>query len=153
MEFFNDNRRGEWDYPMRSYTQDRGPFPYVTNIELETLQNMNFRTALWTGSHLQLTLMCIPVHGEIGMEIHPTTDQFLHIVQGDGVAMMGKQKDQMDFQQCVSEGDAIFVPAGTWHNVVNTGWCPLKLYSIYAPPIHPHGAVQRTKAETDIMKE
>lgn len=145
MDFYNENRRGCENNFVGPYHQDHGPYPYVTDIELVTEQNQNYRTALWTGSNLQLTLMCIPVYGEIGMEVHPISDQFLHIVQGNGVAMMGKQKDQMEFQQCVSPGDVVFIPTGTWHNVVNTGCCPLKLYSIYAPPIHPHGAVQRTK--------
>jgi mannose-6-phosphate isomerase-like protein (cupin superfamily) len=152
LDYLNDNRRGDMNYNIGPYTQDRGPFPYVTNIEVATLQNMNFRTALWTGPNLQLTLMCIPRNGEIGLEIHPDTDQFIRIEQGNGITMMGKQKEHIDFQQCISEDDVILVPAGTWHNIVNTGWCPLKLYTIYAPPEHPHGTVHRTKAEADMME-
>jgi len=83
------------------------------------------------------------------LEIHPDTDQFLRIEQGSGIVMMGKRKEQLDFQQCISADDVIFVPTGTWHNVVNKGRCPLKLYSIYAPPHHPHGTVHRTKADAD----
>ena len=132
--------------------RDHGPCPYVVNIARATGENQNYRTALWTGCYLQLTLMCIPACGEIGLEVHPDTDQFLRIEQGNGVVMMGKCKDQLDFQQCVSEDDAIFVPAGTWHNVVNTGRCPLKLYSIYAPPHHPRCTIQRTKMDADKME-
>ena len=149
MDQYNGNRRGCRNNTAKSCQQDHGPYPYVTNIAKATGQNQNYRTALWTGCHLQLTLMSIPVRGEIGLEIHPDTDQFLRIEQGSGVAMMGKRKELLDFQQCISADDVILVPAGTWHNVVNKGRCPLKLYSIYAPPHHPHGTVHRTKADAD----
>ena len=127
--------------------KDYGPEPYVVDIEEATRQNDTFRTALWTGNHLQLTLMSIAVGDDIGLEMHPNTDQFLRIEQGRGLVKMGQSKDKLDFQQVVSNGYAIFVPAGTWHNVINTGARPLKLYSIYAPPQHPEGTVQRTKAD------
>lgn len=113
------------------------------------MQNQNFRTALWTGCHLQLTLMCIPAGGEIGLEVHPDTDQFIRLESGQGMAMMGACKDKLNFQKCIGADDAVFVPAGTWHNIINTGRCPLKLYSIYAPPHHPHGTVHRLKADAD----
>lgn len=125
--------------------KDYGPQPYVVDIDRATKQNMNYRTALWTGNHLQLTLMSIRVGGDIGLEVHPVTDQFLRIEEGQGVAQMGPTKNNLNFQRNVSDGFAIFVPAGTWHNVVNTGNRPLKLYSIYAPPKHPHGTVHATK--------
>jgi mannose-6-phosphate isomerase-like protein (cupin superfamily) len=93
--------------------------------------------------------MCIPPCGEIGLEIHPNVDQFLRLEEGRGIVMMGKCKERLDFQQKVCKDDAIFVPACTWHKLVNTGRTPIKLYSIYAPPNHPHGTVHRTKAESD----
>jgi len=127
--------------------EDCGPKPYVVNIEQATLQNNTYRTALWTGKYLQATLMCIPVGGDIGLEIHPDTDQFLRIEQGCGTVTMGKNKGSVDLQASVGPGSAIFVPACTWHNVINTGRIPLKLYSIYAPPHHPRGTVQMTKAD------
>lgn len=139
-----------FSYPNRNNNivlKDYGPDPYVVNIEQATKQNDNFRLALWTGQHLQLTLMSIKPGEDIGLEIHPNTDQFLRIEQGRGIVNMGKSKDMLSFQKTIKDNDAIFVPAGTWHNVVNTGNIPLKLYSIYAPPQHPHGTVQRTKAE------
>lgn len=126
--------------------KDYGPKPFVTNIDKVTRQNRNYRTALWTGQHLQLTLMSIPVGGEIGLEVHPDTDQFLRIESGNGMTFMGCDKKRLDYQQSVSDGSAVFVPAGTWHNIINTGSCPLKIYTIYAPPHHPHGTVQATKA-------
>ena len=128
---------------------DFGPEPFVVNIACATEQNPFYRRTLWTGCHLQLTLMCIPPCGEIGLEVHPDTDQFLRLEEGQGTVLMGPCKGQLHFRRPVCRGDAIFVPAGTWHNVVNTGKTPLKLYTIYAPPHHPHGTVHRTKAESD----
>lgn len=126
---------------------DMGPQPYVLNIVAAAKQNCNYRTAIWTGTYLQATLMCIPVGGDIGTEVHPDTDQFLRIEQGCGIVKMGNGKDKVGLQQNISPGCAIFVPAGTWHNLINTGDVPLKLYTIYAPPHHPHGTIHRTKAD------
>lgn len=128
---------------------DHGDKPYVANIEQMAIQNKNFRTAIWTGNHLQMTLMCIPACGEIGLEIHDHTDQFIRVEQGNAVIKMGNWKEQLDFQQCIGKGDGVFIPAGTWHNVVNIGRCPLKVSSIYAPPNHLKGTIQRTKAEAE----
>lgn len=130
-------------------TTDYGSEPFVVDISSETVQNPYFRRALWTGDHLQLTLMCIPVGGEIGLESHPYLDQFLQIEEGCGRAMMGESRDRLSYQASVSAGYAVFIPAGTWHNLVNTGNRPIKLYSIYAPPQHPHGTIHTTKADAD----
>lgn len=135
-------------FHMRS--SDYGPDPFITNIDKATQKNTNYRTALWTGQHLQLTLMNIPIGGEIGLEVHPDTDQFIKIEKGRGIAMMGASKNQLNYHQPVCSGYAVFVPAGTWHNIVNTGNCPMKIYTIYAPPHHPHGTVQATKAIADM---
>ena len=83
---------------------------------------------------------------DIGLEIHPNVDQFLRIEQGQGFVQMGKSKNNLTFNRKVYDDDAIFIPAGTWHDVTNTGTTPLKLYSIYAPPNHPFGTVHVTKA-------
>lgn len=128
---------------------DYGPDPFITNINKAARQNDKYRTALWTGQHLQLTLMSIPVGGAIGLEVHPDTNQFLRIESGSGMAMMGPAENRLYYQRPVCEGNAVFVPAGTWHNVLNTGDCPLKLYTLYAPPHHPRGTVQATKAAAD----
>ena len=127
--------------------KDYGKQPFVVNINKATKQNRTFRTALWTGDHLQVTLMSIRVKEDIGLEIHPHVDQFLRIEEGQGIVKMGDKKDNLYYQQRVSDDDAIMVPAGTWHNIINTGNKPLKLYSIYAPPNHPFGTVHKTKAE------
>ncbi len=128
---------------------DYGPEPFVTDINRATIQNPNFRTSLWTGGHLQMTLMSIPVGGEIGLESHPGLDQFLRIEDGMGRVMMGANPDRLNYQTNVRAGFAIFIPAGTWHNLVNTGNRPIKLYSIYAPPQHPHGTIHKTKADAE----
>ena len=126
---------------------DRGPNPYVTNLANAATQNTNFRTTLWTGCHMQLTVMCIPPCDEIGLEIHPNTDQFIRIEQGNALVKMGRCQDQPEFCQNMSEGDATLIPAGFWHNLMNIGRCPLKLSVLYAPPQHPHGTVHPTKNE------
>ncbi|TAH74848.1 MAG: cupin domain-containing protein [Anaerolineaceae bacterium] len=135
-------------YPYRG-SIDQGPNPYVTNIHEAALRNDTFRTALWTGEHLQLTLMSINVCDDIGLEMHPDVDQFLRIEHGQGLVMMGDSKDNLCYQQRVCEDYVIFVPAGTWHNLINTGNTPIKLYSIYAPPNHPHGTVHVTKEDAE----
>ena len=129
--------------------KDYGPNPFVVDIEEATLENNYFRTALWTGEHLQVTLMSIKPGEDIGLEIHPNTDQFLRIEQGQGIVMMGENRDRLDYRRRVSANDAIIVPAGTWHNVINTGRSALKLYSIYAPPQHPFGTVHVTKKDAE----
>lgn len=124
---------------------DHGPNPYVVNIEGLTLQNETFRTAAWTGSQLQMTLMAIQPGEDIGLEVHDDHDQFLRIEQGTARVEMGPTETDLTAQN--AEDDfAIFVPAGTWHNIINTGDDVLKLYSIYAPAEHAHGTVHETKA-------
>ncbi len=125
--------------------KDYGPQPFVVNINEASKQNNTFRTALWTGNHLQVTLMSIKVGDDIGLEVHPNVDQFIRIENGQAIVKMGRSKNKQDFQAKVSDDFAIMIPAGTWHNVINTGNRPLKVYSIYAPPQHPHGVVDMTK--------
>lgn len=126
-------------------TVDYGNLPFVVDINKATVNNETFRTALWTGNHLQLTLMSLKPNETIGLEVHPDTDQFLRLEQGQGIVMMGDSRDNLSFVQPVFEDSAIFIPAGTWHDVVNTGTKELKLYSIYAPPNHKRGTVHQTK--------
>ena len=132
---------------------DYGPEPFVINIDEATKQNNTFRTALWTGSHLQVTLMSIDVGEDIGLENHPTLDQFLRIEQGQGLVQMGDSKDQLDFEEEVYDDFAIVIPAGKWHNLTNTGNEPIKLYSIYAPPQHPYGTIHETKEIAQAAEE
>ena len=129
--------------------KDKGKEPYVINIEDATLDNQTYRTTIWTGEYLQSTLMKINVGDDIGLEIHPETDQFLRIEEGAGIAQMGNDKNNLTFERPVKSGDAVFVPANTWHNIINTSKIPLKLYSIYAPPHHKKGTVQVTKSDPE----
>lgn len=128
---------------------DHGPEPFVVDIEEATLDNDRFRTALWTGADLQLTVMCIEPGDDIGLEVHPDRDQFLRIEAGAGRVQMGPEEDDLPFERDVRDDWIVLVPAGTWHNVTNTGDAPLRLYALYAPPEHPHGTVHPTKADAD----
>lgn len=128
---------------------DYGPNPFVINIGQAALQNPNFRTAVWTGCHLQMTVMCIPPCGEIGLEVHGDTDQLIRVEQGTAAVKIGKCAEKADYQQNICKGDVVFIPAGTWHNVVNTGRNALKVSSVYAPPNHPRGTVHFTKSDAE----
>lgn len=127
---------------------DQGPAPFVANIEQATIDNDNYRTTLWTGKNLQVTLMAIQPGHDIGLEVHETHDQFLRIEQGQATVYLGESKDSLKSWQANND-DAVIVPAGAWHNLVNSGDVPLKVYSIYGPPQHPHGTIHATKEEAD----
>ena len=103
----------------------------------------DFRRVLWTGAHTQLVIMTIPPEGEIGLETHDENDQILTFVSGTGEARVGPDARK------VTQGDLVVVPAGTQHNVVNTGPIPLVLYTVYGPPEHAEGAVHATKEEAE----
>ena len=122
---------------------------WVGDIEHETIENETFRTVLWTGDHSQLTVMSIPAGEDIGKEVHPDHDQFLRIEQGSGRVEMGPSENEVELTQDVGADWAIVVPAGVWHNVVNTGEGELKVYSIYSPAQHPPGTVHPTKADAE----
>lgn len=127
--------------------QDYGKEPFTVNIENATLQNETFRTAIWTGSNLQVTVMSIDVGDDIGLEVHETGDQFIRVEEGEALVQMGDSKDNLDFESRVSDDFAIMIPEGKWHNVTNIGDKKLKVYVIYAPPEHPFGTVHETKAD------
>lgn len=115
--------------------------PYVNNIEKETLENEFFRKEVFTGEHLQMTVMSLLPGEDIGAEVHNNTDQFLRIEQGTGRAIVGDQEYD------VEDDFAIIIPAGMNHNVINTGEIAMKLYSIYTPAEHPKGTIHKDKAE------
>ena len=131
----------------KSEIRDFGGEPLAVNIDRITKTNRTYRTALWTGDHLQV--MSIPVGGDIGLEIHPHTDQFIRIEDGCALAVMGKRKDCLNIRRRINSDYAVIIPAGTWHNIINIGNVPLKLYSIYAPVQHPFSTVQATKEENE----
>jgi mannose-6-phosphate isomerase-like protein (cupin superfamily) len=122
---------------------------WVGEIERKTTDNETFRTVIFTGEHTQLTVMSIPSGEDIGREVHHENDQFLRIEQGQARVELGRSEDSIDETHDV-EGDwAMVVPAGVWHNVVNTGTGELKLYSLYSPPHHADGTVHQTKADAE----
>ncbi len=133
--------------------KDIGPHPQSFDITSATKENTNYRSVAWSGRYLQVTLMSIPVGGEIGLEAHPQTDQFLRLDSGSGRAQMGTAKDQLTFQQDVSDGWCVLVPAGTWHNITNTGHTPMQVYTIYAPSHHMPDKVQATAAVAKADKD
>ncbi|HPK04556.1 MAG TPA: cupin domain-containing protein [Bacteroidales bacterium] len=129
--------------------KDHGANPLVINIEDYTLENQTFRTAIWTGEHLQLTVMSIPVGSEVGLEVHYDIEQFLRIEDGKAKVLMGDNENELTFERIASDDDVILVPTGKWHNIINIGDEPLKLYSIYAKPEHPYRTVHLTKEDSD----
>ena len=122
---------------------------WTGNIEKETTSNANFRTEVWTGDRIQLTVMSLKQGEEIGWEKHDDTDQFIRVEAGSARVETGSERGQASQTKDVSDDWAAIIPAGVWHNVVNTGDAELKLYSIYSPPEHPAGTVHATKAESD----
>lgn len=120
---------------------------FVANIEKLTEENLDFRHVLYTGKHLQLVLMTIQPGEEIGEEVHEDRDQFFRIEKGEGEISIDGNRSK------IKSNDALIVPAGAQHNVVNTGDKPLQLYTIYAPPEHSDGTVHVTKAAARAAKE
>lgn len=116
---------------------------YVSNIEQETEQNENFRKVLFTAPHSQLVVMTLQPGEEIGMEVHPDNDQFLRIESGSGKAILSGE------ESAIGDGFAVIVPAGTQHNIMNTGSGKMKLYTIYSPAHHPVGTIHKTKADAE----
>ncbi len=123
--------------------------PWVGDIEQETLGNDTFRTVVFTGEHTQLTVMSIEPGDDIGGEVHDGHDQFIRIESGSARVELGGSEGNPAKVQDVGDDWAVIIPSGTWHNVVNTGTEPLKVYSLYSPPEHPDGTVHRTKADAE----
>lgn len=119
---------------------------FAENIESLTLDNKTFRTVLYTAQYMQLVVMSIPTEEEIGEEVHGQ-DQFIRVEAGEGKAIIGEKEHDL------ADGTAVIVPAGTNHNIINTGSEALQLYSIYAAPHHKDGVVHQTKADADHDEE
>lgn len=118
---------------------------YVGKIEKQTLKNGYFRHVLHTGKHAQLVVMCLQPGEEIGNEVHLKVDQFFRIEEGKATFVLGDKEEHQ-----VKDGDAVIVPAGTYHNVINASKKKtLKLYTIYSPPNHPDKTIHKTKAEAE----
>jgi mannose-6-phosphate isomerase-like protein (cupin superfamily) len=119
---------------------------YVGSIEKATLENDYFRQVLFTGKHSQLVVMCLRPGEEIGNEVHSDVDQFFRIEEGEARFVFENGKEN----HTVGNGDAVVVPAGTHHNVINASSTQfLRLYTIYTPPQHPDGTIHKTKTEAE----
>ena len=118
---------------------------YAGPIEEQTLENNYFRQVIFTGKHVQLVVMCLQPGEEIGDEVHASVDQFFRIERGEAKFVFNEKEELLE-----GEGNAVVVPAGTYHNVINPSKTrQLKLYTIYSPPNHPDGTVHKTKVEAD----
>lgn len=118
-------------------------------IEDQTLKNDYFRRVLFTGKHCQLVLMCLQPGEDIGNEVHPNVDQFFRIEKGEAKFVLNGKEEHI-----AHDADAVVVPAGTYHNVINTSKSqPVKLYTVYSPPNHPDGTIHKTKAEAQAAEE
>ncbi|TCL55374.1 mannose-6-phosphate isomerase-like protein (cupin superfamily) [Kineothrix alysoides] len=131
---------------------DQGPKPFVTDLKQDTISNNYFRTARWTCKNMQLALMSVPVGTDIGLDVHQTSDQFFYIEQGSALVVMGSCQNCLQYQAHIKEDYAVMVPAGIWHNIINTDSIPLKMFTIYAPSLHPHGSTYRTKEESAVYE-
>lgn len=114
---------------------------FVDDIEKLTEENDDFRKVLYTGKHMQLVLMTLQPGEDIGLEVHEGHDQFFRIEEGEGEVIIDGTTTSIE------DDDAIIVPAGAEHNVINTGDEPLRLYTIYSPPEHRDGVLHATKAD------
>ncbi|MBO9622098.1 MAG: cupin domain-containing protein [Sphingomonas sp.] len=127
--------------------EDIGPAPQSFDLEQATRENQDYRAVAWSGRYLQVTLMSIPAGEDIGLEMHPDTDQFLRLDAGRGRAQIGTAKDDLAFDREVSDGWCVLIPAGMWHNVTNIGDEPMQLYAVYAPAHHKPGKIHRTASD------
>lgn len=122
---------------------------YFGHIEKETIDNNNFRKVLFTGKHAQLVVMCLQPGEEIGNEVHANVDQFFRIEIGEATFVLNGKETHV-----AKDGDAVIVPAGTYHNVLNgSKTSVVKLYTVYSPPNHPDKTIHKTKSEADKAEE
>jgi len=128
---------------------DKGGKPWVLDIEEATVENDHDRVVRWTGRYLQLVLMSLKPGEIIDLELHEGHDQFIRIEEGEARIKMGKTRDALTFDKQVSADWSILIPAGYWHQVINTGETELKLYTLYGPPEHPAGTVHKTYGEAE----
>lgn len=121
---------------------DRGGEPVRLDVFGLAERNQSYRASLWTGEHLQLSVMCIYSGEEVGLDRRPGSDQMIRIVNGRGLIKMGTSQYRPGVTEKLFVGDTLFIPAGVWYNIINIGTVPLKLYCISASPIMPYGTVQ-----------
>ena len=137
----------------RKESQDFGGKPCLIDVRNEVLSNQNFRKVIWTGEYLQATVMCIPAGGEIGLEMHDDLDQLVKVESGCANVYVGECKHHVKCLGKINSNYAVLIPAGTWHNIINACSCPLKVYTVYAPPNHAVGTIHKTKLDSDLEDE
>ena len=142
MDYYNINY-----FNRQSEDYDYGGKVFVVNGNDLSDSYNDYRRTIWSGSMLQMTLMTILPHNDIGVEVHPNTDQILKVMSGHGVFVYGDSRDNLDHSIPVFKNSMIFIPVNTYHNIINNGDKPLKLISLYAPPQHPFGLIQKEKEE------
>lgn len=132
---------------MEREEQDMGGDPWMLDIKRSTIENSSYRETKWTGEYMQMVLMSIKPGEEIDLEKHDNLDQFIRLEQGEARVLMGKEEDDLSYEKTIYGNWAVFVPAGYYHRVVNSGDIDLKLYTIYAPASHPKGTTHKTYSE------
>ncbi len=147
LEYYENNCNSYCDGCHSKCENEHGGEVYVLNVEKVANKNRSFRESVWTGKYLQMTLMSIPCGDDIGVEIHEDTDQYIRVERGYAMVLTGCERNCHKNKKKLCAGDAVFIPAGTWHNVVNVGRCDLKLSSVYAPPHHPRCTVEKYKTD------
>ena len=139
------NRHDYCDMCENRCRYEKGGTVYSLDVQRAAMKNKNFRTSVWTGEYLQMTLMSIPCGDDIGIECHADTDQFLRVEKGGAIAVTNRGAGCHHEKVRLCEGDGIFIPAGTRHNIINCGRGELLLSSIYGPPNHPRCTVEKYK--------
>lgn len=142
---YNENSQNICNHCELKCKNEHGGEVYVANVGKMACRNNNYRESIWTGKYLQTTLMSIARGDDIGVELHSDTDQYIRVEYGMAMALTGDSEHCINNKHRLCVGDAIYIPAGTWHNIVNIGRCALKLSSVYAPPHHPRCTVQEYK--------
>ena len=132
-------------YP--KHIKDKGNYPYIFSFGNMSRDCTAFREAFWTGEHMQLVRMNIPAGEDIGKEIHEDTDQLITVTDGKAEVLMGRGENRMSHLGELRNGDSVIIPAGHWHNIINRGSSPLKIISIYSPPHHPYGTMQKSNSK------
>lgn len=143
LEYYENNEISYCDKCKNKCKNEHGGEVYILNVSKSAYKNESFRESVWTGNYLQMTLMSIPCSCDVGVEIHNDTDQYIRVEYGYACLLTGCDPKHLDNKKKLCQGDAVFVPAGTWHNIVNVGRGELKLSSVYAPPHHPKCTVEK----------
>ena len=147
LEYYQSNDNSYCEKCDHKCKNEHGGDVYTLNVVKRANKNHNFRESIWTGKYLQMTLMSISSSSDIGIEMHDDTDQYIRIEHGYALLLTGCDENLLNDRQKLCVGDAVFIPAGTWHNIVNIGRCDLKISSVYAPPHHPRCTVQKYRKE------